>query len=323
MLERNCSVARTVRILSDAWAFLIIREAFFGARRFETFRAALGLPRATLTERLRMLTRAGIFHQAPASGSAKRLEYRLTREGLDLYPSFIALMQFGDRWLAGAAGPPLRLVHSCGCESRPFVGCSACSEAITAGEVTYRDGPGAGKAPVDPARRSRRASDPAQFERGRPSSVSRALQIIGDRWSFLVIREAFFGGRRFDRLQAELNIAPNILTDRLARLLGSRVLERRKYQDAPERFEYRLTGIGRDLYGPMITMMAWGDRWLARGKPPLVLTHARCGRDFTPLVLCDGCRRPIDSRSMKYRMCYDPGAFGEPEEEGATAPGRL
>src|SRR5215213_5251937 len=76
--ERNCSVARTVDIVSDAWAFLIIREAFFGARTFEAFRAALGLPRATLTDRLRNLTRQGIFRQVAPSRGSRRKEYRLT-----------------------------------------------------------------------------------------------------------------------------------------------------------------------------------------------------------------------------------------------------
>src|SRR5215471_4692741 len=92
--ERNCSVARTLDIVSDAWAFLIIREAFFGTRTFEAFRGALGLPRATLTDRLRKLTRLQIFRQVVAE-TGQRREYRLTKMGFDLYPSFVALMQFG------------------------------------------------------------------------------------------------------------------------------------------------------------------------------------------------------------------------------------
>src|SRR6266516_2118125 len=106
--ERNCSVARTLDIVSDAWAFLIIREAFFGTRTFEAFRSALDIPRATLTDRLRKLTRLQIFRQV-ALGIGQRKEYRLTKMGFDLYPSFIALMQFGDRWLAGGKPPPLVL----------------------------------------------------------------------------------------------------------------------------------------------------------------------------------------------------------------------
>ena len=97
--ERNCSVARTLDIVSDAWAFLIIREAFFGTQTFEAFRSALGIPRATLTDRLRKLTPARDLPSGRARLS-QRKEYRLTKMGFDLYPSFIALMQFGDRWLS-------------------------------------------------------------------------------------------------------------------------------------------------------------------------------------------------------------------------------
>jgi DNA-binding HxlR family transcriptional regulator len=128
--ERNCSVARTLDIVSDAWAFLIIREAFFGTQTFEAFRSALGIPRATLTNRLKKLTQLAIFRQA-ATGASQRKEYRLTRMGFDLYPSFIALMQFGDRWLAGGKPAPLTLVHvSCGCDSRPLVACSHCGKGF-------------------------------------------------------------------------------------------------------------------------------------------------------------------------------------------------
>ena len=108
--ERNCSVARTLDIVSDAWAFLIIREAFFGTQTFEAFRSALGIPRATLTDRLRKLTQLAIFRQV-APGSSQRKEYRLTKMGFDLYPSFIALMQFGDRWLFKDKPRPLTLIQ--------------------------------------------------------------------------------------------------------------------------------------------------------------------------------------------------------------------
>src|ERR1700750_2227236 len=107
--ERTCSVARTLDIVSDAWAFLIIREAFFGTQTFEAFRSALGIPRATLTDRLRKLTQLAIFRQVAIAGS-QRKEYLLSKMGFDLYPSFIALMQFGDRWLAEGKAPPLTLV---------------------------------------------------------------------------------------------------------------------------------------------------------------------------------------------------------------------
>jgi DNA-binding HxlR family transcriptional regulator len=308
--ERNCSVARTLDIVSDAWAFLIIREAFFGTRTFEAFRSALDIPRATLTDRLRKLTRLQIFRQV-AADIGQRKEYQLTKMGFDLYPSFIALMQFGDRWLAAGKWPPLVLVHgSCACECHPIVACSACLSELAARAVQYRDGPGAGRKPAKPGRNTRRASDASRFMLGRPSSVSRALQIIGDKWSFMVVREGFFGNRRYDRIQSELGIAPNILTDRLSRLVAQGVFHRRLYQQAPERYEYLLTDMGRDLYGPFITMLSWGDRWLSKGKPPLLLHHSKCGHDFHASVICDKCHEPIIAADMQYRLNYDPKDYG-------------
>ena len=308
--ERSCSVARTLDIVSDAWAFLIIREAFFGTQTFEAFRSALGIPRATLTDRLRKLTQLAIFRLV-ASGSSQRKEYRLTKMGFDLYPSFVALMQFGDRWLSKGKPPPLTLIHTtCGCDSHPVVTCSHCGESVEAHAAKYRDGPGAGRCPAKPGRNTRRPSEGSRFVLGRPSSVSRALEIIGDKWSFMVVREGFFGNRRYDKIQTELAIAPNILTDRLNRLVAKGVFHRRQYQSSPDRYEYLLTDMGRDLYGPFIAMLQWGDRWLSRGKPPLILTHIKCGHDFQPSVDCDRCNQPIVAADMRYRLAYDPTLFG-------------
>src|SRR3984957_14653299 len=177
--ERNCSVARTLDIVSDAWAFLIIREAFFGTQTFEAFRAALGIPRATLTDRLPKLTQLAIFRQV-ASGSSQRKEYRLTKMGFDLYPSFIALMQFGDRWLSKGEPAPLTLIHTtCGCDSHPVVACSYCGESVGARDAKYRDGLGAGRCPAKEGRNTRRASHGRRLLRPRPAPVPRALEIIG------------------------------------------------------------------------------------------------------------------------------------------------
>jgi DNA-binding HxlR family transcriptional regulator len=305
--ERNCSVGRTVGILSDTWAFLVLRESYFAATRFETFQSALGIPRATLTQRLRMLTAQGLLRRVQYSQRPKRFEYRLTAMGIDLYPVMMALLAFGDKWLKKTAKPPIYLVHNLFVEvCRPMVACSHCKEEVNTRTVSYRDGPGAGVTPVVDAKRNRRPSDPSVLDRGRPSSVAQTLKVIGDRWSFMVIREAFFGVRRFDDLQNKLGIAPNILTDRLDRLVAEGIFKRRKYQDLPERYEYPLTEKGKDLYGPLIAMLRWGDTWLARGEVPLILEHKDCGEDFNPSVVCDHCRVPLKAKDMSYRLNYRP-----------------
>ena len=315
--ERNCSVGRTVAILSDSWAFLVLRESYFGATRFETFQLALGIPRQTLTQRLRVLTAQGLLRRVQYSDRPKRSEYRLTTMGLDLYPVMLALLAFGDKWLSRSKKPPMQLIHNvCGCACRPIVACSHCKEEVNSRSVKYRDGPGAGVSPVLAGKRYRRSSDSAVLDRGRPSMVAETLKIIGDRWSFMVITEAFFGIRQFDQWQQKLGIAPNILTDRLNRLVADGIFERRKYQDLPERFEYRFTEMGKDLYGALIAMLRWGDRWLSRDEPPLILTHYGCGLDFQATVICDKCRQPLRAKEMSYRLNYRPKEDGRPSKPG-------
>jgi DNA-binding HxlR family transcriptional regulator len=303
---RNCSVDRTLFILSDAWSFLILREMYLGARRFDQFQQVLGLPRSTLSARLKRLTEGGVIVPQQYLVTPPRFEYRLTEKGHDLYLVMLSMLRFGDDWLSRGEAPPLELVHAtCGHRCRPLSVCSACHKPIRAVAVSFRDGEGAGTSPAPDLPQRRRSADEDQYGRGRPSSVSRTLQIIGDRWTFLVLREAFFGVKRFDVLQDRLGIAPNILADRLGRLVCQDILRRRKYQGQPERFEYVLTAMGRALYLPMIEMLRWGDRWVSE-KPPLILTHRDCGNDFHALMVCDHCRLPLRSRDMRYRLNYTP-----------------
>src|SRR4029079_148746 len=122
-----------------------------------------------------------------------------------------------------------------------------------------------------------------------PCSVARTLEVVGEWWTMLVIREAFNGVRRFDDFQARLGIARNVLAARLQGLVDNEVLERRQYQDRPPRYEYRLTQKGRDLYPVLISMLNWGDRGMSgEAGPPLKLTHD-CGHQPDPKLICGHC----------------------------------
>jgi DNA-binding HxlR family transcriptional regulator len=114
---------------------------------------------------------------------------------------------------------------------------------------------------------------------GQNCSIARALELVGERWTLLIIRDAFLGVRRFDEFQSSLGVAPNILTDRLNRLVGEGIMERTAYSERPPRFEYRLTEKGRELAVPVLALMQWGDRHLSE-KPPRV---ARRRRDRSPV----------------------------------------
>lgn len=299
---RNCSVERALSVIADAWTFLVLREIYFGARRFEQIQKALQISRTTLTDRLTNLVESKVLRRMPI-GDGSRTEYRMAERGLDLYSVMLALLRFGDDWLTGEAGRPLTLIHdACGHECHPETVCSACHGGVDALSVTYRNGPGAGRG-TNAAPRRRRIPDSKVTSTRRPDSVARTLSILADRWTFLIIRETFFGVRRFDGFQETLGIAPNILTDRLNRLVEQRVLKKVEYQTQPSRLEYKLTEIGRALYLPLIQMLRWGDVW-AGLPPPLLLTHTACGQDFNPIVVCDHCRSPLKATEMSYKFNY-------------------
>lgn len=127
-----------------------------------------------------------------------------------------------------------------------------------------------------------------------PCSLARTVDLLGDWWSPLVLREVYFGGRRFEAIQNALGIGRNVLAQRLARFVDEGILVRQKYQDRPERYEYLLTEKGSDLVGVLTVMMRWGDRWLDRGKgPPLVLRHSTCDSLTHAEVVCANCREPL------------------------------
>ena len=301
-LIRNCSVERTLTVIADAWTFLVLREIYFGTKRFEQIQRALQISRTTLTDRLANLVDAEVLRRVPI-GDGSRTEYRMAERGIDLYAVMLALLRFGDDWLTGDTVRPLTLVHDvCGHECHPETVCSECQEAVDALQVTYRDGQGAGTG-ANTAPRRRRIPESRITSKRRPDSVARTLSILGDRWTFLLIRETFFGVRRFDAFQENLGIAPNILTDRLNRLVEQQVLTKVEYQTQPSRFEYKLTETGRALYLPLIQMLRWGDRW-AGLPPPLLLTHSTCGHDFEPVIVCDHCRAPLKANDMSYTFNY-------------------
>jgi DNA-binding HxlR family transcriptional regulator len=133
-------------------------------------------------------------------------------------------------------------------------------------------------------------------------SVARTLEIAGEWWTFLILRDLFQGVRRFDDMQRRTGIARNILSDRLRTLVEHGIIERRLYQERPERFEYRLTEKGIDLYPVLVTLMAWGDRWAAGEEgPPVILNHKGCGHDVMPGLSCPDCGQAIGARDMTWR----------------------
>jgi DNA-binding HxlR family transcriptional regulator len=133
----------------------------------------------------------------------------------------------------------------------------------------------------------------------RVCSVARTLDVVGEKWALLAVREVFLGNRRFDEMVRRTGAPRDTLAARLRTLTGAGILERRQYCQHPARFEYHLTDAGRDLYPVITTLMAWGDRYLAGDDgPPLVLQH-RCGHQLMTQVVCQACGEPLQARDTK------------------------
>jgi len=115
---------------------------------------------------------------------------------------------------------------------------------------------------------------------GQNCSIARALEVVGERWTLLIVRDVFLGLRRFDEIQENLGIARNVLTDRLNRLVDELILERVRYSERPERFEYRLTEKGRELNIALTALRQWGDKYVSEQPPRLLRTKA----DRKPVV---------------------------------------
>ena len=136
------SVGRALGLIGDHWTLMILREALFGVRRYGQLARNLGIPRPTLSARLRSMVDSGLLERVLYASDPDRYEYRLTEAGRDLFPAAVLLMRWGDKYLAGPDGPPLVLRHhDCGELADPALVCSNCGKAISAHNVTPEPGP--------------------------------------------------------------------------------------------------------------------------------------------------------------------------------------
>ncbi len=137
--------------------------------------------------------------------------------------------------------------------------------------------------------------------------MAATLEVIGERWTILIVRDIFLGVRRFDDLQRSLGVARNILQTRLERLVEHGIVRKKAYQDHPVRYEYRLTTKGADLWPVLMALLKWGDKYAIDGERPVIVEHRGCGGSSTTAaaasVAVPTCRSP-----RRRRFAPAPGA---------------
>jgi DNA-binding HxlR family transcriptional regulator len=147
-----------------------------------------------------------------------------------------------------------------------------------------------------------------------PCSLARSLQIIGEWWTLLVLRDICFGWNRFEAIHEHLGIARNILKARLDTLADHGMLDRRRYQRHPDRYEYLPTEKTLSLVPAILALVAWGDRWTAQDGPPILFTHQTCGHDTVATVVCSVCSAPLVRDDLDLR----PGPGSPPPGFSST-----
>ena len=281
------AVFRATAVIGDAWSWLVLREAvLYDVRRFSDFLTGTGAPRSTLNSRLAALTAAGLLSRDKAG-------YAPTQMAEGFLDCLLVTMRWGDRWLWSPESPPQRLVHvGRDHDARAGLLCGQCGGALRAIDVVATRSAHETPNPL-PGQNATRYTAPDVIQRGRPCSIARALTVFGDRWTGPIIRECFFGTKRFDDFGQRLGIAPNILSNRMRRLVDANFLRRVQYQDWPVRHEYQLTEQGHDFYHVPLALMAWGRRWLGHVRADATLTHTPCGHPAEPILGCLTCAEPI------------------------------
>jgi DNA-binding HxlR family transcriptional regulator len=153
---------------------------------------------------------------------------------------------------------------------------------------------------------------------GQVCSIAKSLEVIGERWSLLIVRDVMNGNRRFGEMQNSLGIARNVLSARLQRLVEEDILERRAYQQGPARYEYFLTEKGLDLWPALIALMHWGDRYSTGPEgPPRLIVHKECGGRIGDRGICESCGELLHARDA--RQVAGPGMAAALAGVSATA----
>jgi len=153
---------------------------------------------------------------------------------------------------------------------------------------------------------------------GLDCSVAKALEVIGERWSLLIVRAVMHGNRRFGEMQESLGIARNVLSARLQRLVDEEILERRAYQESPPRYEYFLTQKGLDLWPALIALLNWGDRYSPSPEGPRrLIVHKECGGTVSERGICESCGKLLTARDAK--QVPGPGAKESAGKAAAVA----
>lgn len=280
------ALSHGLRVLGDRWTVQVMLGTFMGLTRFDQWHVRLGIPRHTLSERLRSLVQIGLLRPRVYQQRPRRQAYHGTAKAMAMFPQALMIWQWERRWGERDIALPARLRHLvCGHEFSPRLVCAACEDALQLDDLRVHLAP-------NPALAESEGAGPV----ARLSSSGAARMGLGlrvDRWCLMVIAAVVLGCHHFDTLARALGIAPSVLAQRLRGMVAVGLLRRAPdTQDARRRY-YRLTPASCGLVGYMMCLSDWAATHHLAQPSSIVPTHARCGQRFRPHVVCSHCAHPV------------------------------
>ncbi len=286
-------LGQALLLLGDMWTLRIVRLVFTGRRRFQDLRAALAISDPVLSRRLTGLIDDGILTTRLYEHRPPRKEYMLTEEGIDLWPTLVALWSWDRRWAGRRHRDARTVLRHLSCDNliRPIFGCAVCG-AIGVGVHDVRGTVDDRLLRDTQERRSRRS--PAM------AAPIDAPGVLGDRWSTFLLSDAFVGNRRFNDFQRSLRISPVTLAQRLQLFVDEGMMSRESTPSG-KRLDYRLTPKGLDFWDVTTTINRWAQVWLAPdGHSGLSLTHIACGNELVPRYTCNACNGVLARDEIRF-----------------------
>ena len=299
-LTRNALTSSTLShgllVMGDRWTVALILGAFIGVQRFDDWQSRLGIPRHTLTERLKALMALGLFEQRRYQDKPARMGYHLTAKGLALYNHVLMMWVWERRWGSRQLALPQKLLHkTCGHTFLPCLVCSACNAKVGINDLTLAFRVNAALATVQPLRqRSHRLSP--------EDSTQMGLGLRVDRWAILIVSSLMLGCHYFDEISHMLGIGSSVLTRRLAGMVDAGLLICQDDVGDARRKIYRLTPASRDLFGYIVCFSDWASRHHFHQPSSIAPTHKACGQPFIPSVVCSHCSGTLHPREVSIKV---------------------
>jgi DNA-binding HxlR family transcriptional regulator len=297
----NSAVAEGLDVIGDRWTLLILREAFYGRSRFEEFIQHTGASRSTLTRRLSALVDSDILYKRPYSNAPNRFEYKFTEHGMGLLGASLLAQQWESQWSKKTkVSKKSALFHTrCHHALSPMAICRHCKMALVFDDVSWLHL----DQELDNQLDAIRSMNKQRRIRDTPQSKSRAtdlVDLVGDRWTLLILISAFFGTCRYDDFIKQLNIAPGILSERLKAMVSGSIMSRHRYQQKPPRYEYRLSDKGKSVYPFIMALRQWVVDSLPASTPAPALIHTHCKQPLVVDVACEHCHEKPWPQDIKF-----------------------